>query len=69
MSTIKIYELYSSTLNEEYCSQLTENLEEVIELSDTQMNSIAGGFWWCRFVPRSTPYPPSIFPNNRDLVA
>jgi hypothetical protein len=70
MSTIKISELYSGTLNEGYYSQLTEDLEEVIELLDAQTNSIAGGFWpWCPFVPRLAPYPSSIFPNSEDLVA
>jgi len=42
MAKIKISELDSSSLNEKQSSQLTYNLAEMVELSDTQMGSIAG---------------------------
>jgi hypothetical protein len=67
MSTVKISDLYPSILNEEYCSQLAENLEEIIELPDAQMKSIAGGFWICRFIPRLSVYP--SLKSKGDLVA
>lgn len=65
MTNINIFDLHPKTLSKEHYVQLAENQTEMIELSDEQTKNIAGGFWFCPFLPRFTTYSGSVlFPNQ-----